>query len=186
MARDQFEHSSPVTATVSADEPHRVDLVAHDFNELAEQHYTAYLFTGSGKAMAGVTSWKGTPFSFFAVKTANLVLPSFRPGGVQPADLAGSYSFFLDGAPGTITLEHTAGDRLEGTCRPRHHPEELAVTAEVGRDVPHGVTLRLHRDGGGGDRTEVNGYLFTRPKNAVAGLVADPAGPLAFYMFRYR
>lgn len=183
VARNEFDEPAKVTGTISEVVPHEVHLVAHDFNDEKEQHYTGHLATGSGRAIAGVTAWRGTPFGFFAVRTASLVLPSFRAGAVQPADLTGSYSVFLDGEPGTLFLGDVAGNRLEGVCRFRSRPGELSVTAEVGVGVPHGVTLSIGADG---DEWTVTAYLFSRPKNAVAGTAERLARPSAFYMFRFR
>ncbi|MEU0947238.1 hypothetical protein ABZ379_31635 [Streptomyces canus] len=161
----------------------KVTLTIRDFNWLDEQVFIGYLFSRSREAMAGTTLWRDEPFGFLATKAPALTPEVFRSGGVQPDDFAGCYDLVHDGITGSVELEHTEGRLLSGRLDSTELGRELAVHGEVDAAVPHQVSLRL-----GGDlrlaAVRFTGYLFSRPKNTVAGVIESAAGTTGFYMVK--
>lgn len=173
-----------VTGKIDTTLRHRLEMVVHEFNWLDEQRFVGYLFTHGTQAIAGTTWWKESPFGFVAWKAAE-VPPSatFQTGDAEPADFAGRYDMLHDGWAAVVELDHTEGRRLTGVYRNPGLDRELRLEAEVDADVPHACTMRFTGDLRLG-AVQANGYLFSRPKNAIAGEIRYRDMPTGFIMTR--
>jgi hypothetical protein len=182
FASDRFKRKYEVTGAVDPEIHYRVVVTIHDYNDLDKQEYRGDLFTRSGKAIAGSSDWQGRPFGFFAVRTVRLALPVYRAGTVVPSDFTGSYSLNVDGIRGTLRLEAGAANRLSGSALFGAVQDPLPVRAETGTEVPYQLRIRI---GSGRDPLLLNGYMFTRPKSAVAGTATWRGLPMGFFMVRF-
>ena len=180
---NRFSQTFVVIGQVDPEVRHRISFAIRDFNWLDEQQFVGYLFTRGRQEFAGTTLWKEEPFGFVARKASSLALGTYRTGGVEPSDFAGRYDIHHDGWSGTLDLEHQGGRGLTGRYHQESLGRDLTVEGEVDPVVRHAVSLRFT-----GDMRlaaiRLTGYLFTRPKNAVAGVIEGPAGPTGFYMVK--
>jgi hypothetical protein len=184
FASDRFNKTYSVTGTADPDVHHRAVLTIHEYNDLEHQVYDGHLFTHGGKAIAGRSLWHGQPFGFFALRTARLALPTYRTGTVVPQDFAGYYSLYVDGRPATLHLDLDSASRLAGKCQFAGTPRALPVDAEVSAVVPYEISVRIGEDPE--HHLALTGYLFTRPKCAIAGSAVWRGATLAFFMLRFR
>jgi hypothetical protein len=179
----RFNQMFVVTGEIDREVRHCLTFVIHNFNWLDEQRFVGYLFTHGRHMLAGTTHWRDEPFGFVAGKEAFQSLGTYRTGNVKPADFVGEYDIHHDGRSGIVTLEHRAERQLTGSYQHESLPQPLPVTAEVDPVVGHAMSLRFI-----GDlrlaAVRLVGYLFTRPKNAVAGVIDGPAGPTGCYLAR--
>lgn len=182
-----------VEARVSLDPPHHVTIRVLDYNWMPEgQVFDGFLFGRSKNAIAGTTVWAGDqrPYGFFARKTTSLTLSPFgEPARRRPDEEAehvpceecgGLYSVWEDGDHGVMRLVPGPGSSLRGSYRPdASSGSTLAVEGRADVTVPH--QLELVARGGGADRL-FHGYMFTRPKNAIAGWMEVGGSRKGFYM----
>jgi hypothetical protein len=181
-----------VEAEVSADASHRVRIRVLDYNWMPDgQFFDGFLFRRSKNAIAGTTVWAGDQLSygFFARKTTALTLSRFgemstkRPDQeaerVVREECAGLYSVWEDGEHGVMRLVPGPQGLLQGTYRPGSSGATLAVEGLTDEAVPHHVELVAR---GGGSERAFHGYLFSRPKNAVAGWMEVGGRAQGFYM----
>jgi hypothetical protein len=189
---DRYRKTYAVAGTIGAGSPNRIVLTIADYNEMKSQEYEGHVFSGTRKAFAGFTTWKDARFGFFAVKSVRLGLSSYRAGAVEVQDFAGSFSLYLDGQPGTLTLAAPpeTTNMLDGSFKFRSAAAVHPVRAEVSSSVPYQVRISIDGLRGGGTRGDeilvLTGYLFTRPKNAVAGTFVRDGVSASFFMFRYQ
>lgn len=148
-----------------------------DFNEMDEQLFEGYIFQPDGNALAGVTYAEGTTFGFCARRTRSLILAQYRMGDVRPEDFAGTYVLHQEDDHGVLSLDVVSGSDLRGVYRPWAGQRSLPVTARIDDAVPHGIRLSI-------EEASLAGYLFTRPKNVVAGRVEDAGESHGFYMIK--
>jgi len=101
---------------------------------------------------------------------------------IRPADVAGTYSFYHDGWRGWLVLVHEEGRRLTGSYRGDPGEGEFAVTAEVGADAPHGISIAIH-EFNWMVQQEFNGYVLRESGNGMAGstFVASERQPYGFF-----
>jgi hypothetical protein len=184
---ERFGQEYRVTGSVSGSLPHKVEIVIHDYNWLDRQVYEGYLLTHGRNAITGRTTWRGEPFGFVARRTTTLTLGSFGSGPVRPADFAGGWTLYLDGQRATLELTHDpAADLLRGQCTGQA-VGSLQVTGQAGTDVGHGTRLVLHPEGEpAAEELVLSGYLFSRPKNAIAGWIEGGPVPVGFYLVKFR
>src|SRR5260221_1362680 len=114
---DRTRGAFAATAELDPEQQHHLTVVVRDFNELREQRYEGYAFTRRRAAIAGVTDWKGQPFSFFACRQPPFTLGPLLPGDVSPNDLLGAYGLYCDGLHATLTLSTSSGGLLECSLR---------------------------------------------------------------------
>jgi hypothetical protein len=175
------------TATVELDPRlrHHLTLVVHDFNEMPAQMYEGYVFTRRRVAIAGVTYWKGQPFSFFACRQPPYTLGPLLPGDVSPHDLLGTYGLYCDGEHATLTLSTSSDGQFAGSLRESDSGREYPVRAEIDQRVPHQVSIVV--DGvPGADRPPVLTVLmFVQRRTAMAGWLDWGATRLGCYLIRY-
>lgn len=178
-----------VTATTNKEAQHMIELVFHNFGEnypIPNQTFTGYLFTYGKNAIAGRTTWRGQPFGFFARKSGFLYLPDYGSGGesVQPQDFAGSYSLYYDGHPATLTLASHDSLLMNGVFSLAGSTSDLPVIAQINSEVPYEITISVAI--AAGNFLQLNGHLFTRPKNGIAGYMDWGAVRSGFYMTKFR
>jgi hypothetical protein len=178
----RFGTTHPVSARMSGPLSHNIELDIHDFNGLAAQRFTGYLATRSRALIAGVTEWRDDRYGFYARRGVPRALPAFRPGDALPEDFAGCYTLRCDGGPASVELAYEGEGRLSGRwyCRDE---DPCEVTGEVDPVEPLFVRLML-RDPHG--EALLVGYLFSRPKNVVAGWIDLPQGRVGCYLVRIR
>jgi hypothetical protein len=189
----RFEAYFEVTAEVDERKPHLIELTIHDFNWQDEQLFIGYLFASTKNTITGCTMWREQPYGFVARKSRFLTLASFRSGGVQPYDFAGAYSLYHDGYQATLVLAPGQARMLRGTYSRRSPAIELPVTAEIREDVPHEIEIRIPGEVVGSAAVGepdasalLTGWLFTRPKSAIAGWLDHGETRSGFYMTRFR
>jgi hypothetical protein len=184
---ERFRESYTVTAR-SGEAAAVLELVIHDYNWMAEQRYTGFLFNRGRNVITGSSLWRGTPFGFAAWRRSRPRLATYRSGSVEPFDFGGTWDVRLDGEPATLNLEYDQEAAvLRGECWGRSFGPPYAVEGRVGPLVPHEISLTLTRDESIVEPPIViNGYLFSRPKNVVSGVARDDAVTAGFYMLRCR
>lgn len=182
-----------VEAVVSTDPPHRVEIRALEYNWMDDgQVFDGFLFQRTKNAIAGSTIWAGDqrPYGFFARKTAALTLSPFggmskkRPDQdaerVAFEEFGGLYSVWEDGDHGVMRLVPGPGSSLRGNYRPDSSSgSALAVEGRIDATVPHQVELVAK---GSGLERVFHGYMFSRPKNAIAGWMEVGGSRTGFYM----
>ena len=180
----RFRSSHSVTLLPRNGPPHSVRFTIQDFNELPQQFFSGYFFTGSRNAIAGSTEWKGVPYGFFARKTRPVSLGPLGSDKVEVDDYAGKYYFLCNGTRASLWLSVAGKRSLTGSLR--SGGEEVTVSGRVDEDVSHKTVLTL------GDVYKVDqslptftGFLFTRQKSAMAGWVEWRKIRLGCYMLRY-
>ena len=192
---DRFDDNFRVTAEVDEKLPHQILIIIHKFNWMDKQLFTGYIFTRSKNAIAGFTEYEPaesdreakTPFGFFARKTGALFLRSTYKNeeeNVEPEDFAGRYSFYYDGWHGTLNLKYVKGQNLAGNFNSDHFDGNFYVTAEVDEKLPHRILIAIH-EFNRIDKQLFTGYLFMRPKNAIAGSAKWNEIPFGFYMTKW-
>jgi len=181
FASERFGEEYRVTAR-AAELPHAIELVIHDYNWLPEQRYAGRLMTRSRSAIAGSSLWQDTPFGFFATR-ASYPLGRYRPGVVRGEDFVGSWTAYLDGELATVVLSFDPDSgTLHGSCTVGS--DRFEVAGRPGGTVPHEVALTV-RTGTDGEVAHLSGYLMSRPKNAVSGVLTVAGTRLGFIMIRY-
>jgi hypothetical protein len=181
----RFAQEFAVTGRVDTTIRHRIELTIHKFNWVPQQRFVGYMFTGSRDGFAGETYWQDIPFGFLARRGDPLPQETYRPGDVETRDFGGRYRLYHDGREGTIELEVVQGRELRGTYRSELLAGALAVRAEVDSSVLHRVRMVLVDEAGEpSDVAILNGYLFQRPKNAIAGWGERNGARIGFYMTR--
>lgn len=163
--------------------PHRVELIIHEFNWMDQQVYTGHLFSQDTGAFAGSSVWQGTPFGFFARRSTPVPLSAYRSGRADPHDLLGSYAVRIDGYRLDLMLSQIRGDAVIGRCWSDRVGVDLPVEASLGGEVPHQV--RIVVGAGQPEALSLDGYVFSEPKNAIAGSLQWGDLSLGFYMIRY-
>jgi hypothetical protein len=184
---DRFGGEHDVVVRLGTESPHSLEIVIRDFNWMPEQRFEGWLFTQGQRGFAGRTTWQGVPYGFFGRKSATLNLDSFRSGPVRLSDLQGLFRVVQDGVQATLQL-----DRLEPDCVSGHFCFDpanppLPARATLGGVAPHAVRIAVFS--GELDSTSVfviEGLLFTREKNAVAGSVEWQGGRYGCHMVRIR
>jgi hypothetical protein len=101
-------------------------------------------------------------------------------GDAIPADFAGRYTLRCDGGPASVELVHDGGRRLAGQWRYRDD-DPRGITAEVDQEEPLLIRLTLRT---GVTDAVLTGYLFSRPKNVVAGWIDVPQARIGCYLVR--
>jgi hypothetical protein len=177
----RFDADYRATALVGDRAPNEIVVRIRDFNELEEQVFTGYLFTRTKNAIAGQTEWKGVPFGFYGRRSRPRQVSPFGFGPLQPVDFAGTYSVYCDGEPATVHLIFEQGSVLSGTWRWTFDGTAFPVAATVGDGVAHRIDLSIP----GAGSPLFTGYLFTRPKNVVAGSIDHAETRLGCYMLRF-
>ncbi|MBE9015767.1 hypothetical protein IQ272_06335 [Chroococcidiopsidales cyanobacterium LEGE 13417] len=174
-----------VTASVEEQHPYQITFIIHKFNQNipTDQVFTGYLFAHGKNAIAGQTTWRGQPFGFFARKSGFLHLSDYGDGSesVLPKHFAGSYSLYHDGQPATLELAESNSLLMSGIYRRNGVTQE--VVARVSSKVPHEITISIYMETG--EFVLLTGYLFTRPKNAIAGYMKWGETQSGFYMIKY-
>jgi len=163
--------------------PHRIELIIHEFNWMDQQVYTGHLFSQGKGAFAGSSVWQGKPFGFFARRATPLPLSAYRAGRAEPQDLLGGYGVRIDGYRLDLMLSQQRGEALIGRCWNDRLGVDLPVEASIGGEVPHQV--RIVVGPGRPEALSLDGYLFSEPKNAIAGSLQWEDVRLGFYMIRY-
>lgn len=181
---DRSHKDYQVTATVDVALPHRLELSIVDFNWMECQIFTGFVFRATRNGIAGWTVWGGDQktYGFLARKTASLILSKFarEEEPVQPKDFGGRYSVYEDGRHGVMTLIPDAEPILRGTYRQDGSGRALVVHARIDPVIAHQIELVV--DGPPGDARVFHGYLFSRPKNAIAGWAEVGGSSVGFYM----
>ncbi len=180
---DRDEKDYRCVVDVDPDIPHKMNMRIADYNEMPEQLFVGYLLRPGRNVITGITFAEGTTFGFVAHRTRSLVFASYRTGDVRPGDFAGSYSLHEEEGRGIIQLALGSDGALAGTYRRLGQMQEWPVAAQVDPSVRHGLIMRLEEPAARGERL-FTGYLFTRPKNAIAGWVERGGEPSAFYMVK--
>ncbi len=190
---DRFEETFRVTTVLDENVPRKIEITIDNFNWTKRQTFTGYLFASGKKAMAGITVYEQQelgrstiPFGFFARKTGALFLKSDCPNDepVLPEDFAGRYSIYWDGNHGTLQLQYNQDLDLSGHYSDDRQNKNFPVIAKVDASLEHRVHISIEKI----DRIRgmlLEGYLFTRPKNAVAGVVKISTLNCGFYMTKW-
>lgn len=164
----------------------RVEIVVSNFNEMARQVYTGYVFTRAISGIAGTTEVKGEPYGFFARRQPPYSIGSLLPGAARPIDFLGSYSLYCDGEHATLDLMHLDGMTLHGAVSEDDGGAVFPVIASIDPIVPHQVEIMV-RDvpaGSGGSPTMAL-WMFSRPRTALAGWMRWGEARLGCYLTRF-
>ena len=181
---ERFGRTYQVTGEIGS-EDHRIVFHIHDFNSLPSQRFEGYLFTRPKNGIAGTTNWRGTPFGFFARKVRSMSMDSYDAGPVAPQHFAGRYSFYHDGWHGTLHLHFDRERSLTGTYESDRFGREYEVTATVDPTHNHKIRITI-QNFNSLPQQHFDGYLFTRPKNAVAGTTDWRGTDFGFFMYKTR
>lgn len=180
------ERAYKVTASVDEQHPHQIKFIIHKFNQNipTDQVFAGYMFTHGKNAIAGQTIWRGQPYGFFARKSGFLHLRNYGDGSesVLPEHFAGSYSLYHDGQFATLELANSNSRLISGTYLRNGVMQE--VVARISSKVPHEITISIYVETGEFVKL-LTGYLFTRPKNAIAGYMKWEETQSGFYMIKY-
>lgn len=167
-----------------------------------DQEFQGLLFGWTKDAIAGITTWGGTPFGFYALKDGGATVGD--PPGSPPTtpiakpDFVGTYAMNHDGWRGTLTLWAEDDDPIEqrpnvrGFYVPEGGGPERNVRGWVrtaaypidptwGPD--HKIELRIDFAGtlDPDDDQAFDGYLFTQTRDALAGVTWWHDRPFGFY-----
>ena len=184
---------------------HAIDLYV-DFGDTPswsdDQEFEGLLFGWTRDAIAGVTTWGGTRFGFYALKDGGASVggpPGSPPGTpITKLDFLGTYAMNHDGWRGTLTLWAQDDDPIEqlpnvlGTYVPDGGGPERGVrgwvrTSSYPIDPTWGPDhkVELFIDFAGtldtADDQRFDGYLFTRTRDAMAGVTWWHDRPFGFY-----
>jgi hypothetical protein len=176
----RFGTRHAVSAHLTADGPKQVHFDIHDFNGLPAQHFTGYPGADARRLIAGATDWRDERYGFYARRGVPRPLPAFRTGDALPADFAGVFVLRCGAAAINVELAHEDERRLAGHWRYRD-AEPMQVAGEVDHDDPLLVRLVFRTQGADAAFT---GYLFSRPKNVVAGWIDTPEARHGCYLVR--
>lgn len=167
-----------VTARVADDDPDRLDLAVLRFNELPRQDFTGFRMGAAG--FAGVVHWRSQEFGFFAIRGPVPLMARFHDptGQVSRRDFLGTYTVRHSKGFGTLELVGGIGG-MAGRYTDHDSGEATAVPVRVGTMADHSLHARLPMG-------HFAGYLFTRPKNCVAGVLTSEAGRSGCYMVKCR
>jgi len=184
----RFSKRYVVSAEIDKDHHHKIRILFHDFTQILQtpdQEFVGYIFTHSLNCIAGLTIARDISFGFFARKISPMYLSDMGDGSekTSPAAFAGQYTLFHDGMQADVALrcqdnEHLSGIYQWGVARSRR---ELEV--QTNENMPHEIKMVSQTDD---DRPVVlTGYLFTRPKNGIAGVVEFEDKRSGFYMTKF-
>ena len=162
----------------------RLRLAVRDFNELPEQVYEGYVFRRGRVAIAGVTSWKGQSFSFFAVRQPPYSLGPLRPERVAAADFLGVYGLYCDGEHATLTLSTASEATLSGSLREDGADRDHPVDAVIDRSLPYRMELTV-RGLAGNEPPVLTLLMFPQRRTAMAGWLDWAGTRLGCYLVRY-
>jgi hypothetical protein len=183
----RFRQAYNVTAMVDEKHQHQIQLVIHEFNHNlpSEQVFTGYLFTHGKNVIAGRTIWREKPFGFFARKSGFLYLSDYGEGreSILPEDFAGSYGLYHNGKLATLILTHQNENFLSGIYIVSDLTSEFQIFATVSNKIPHEISISVAANTG--EFVRMIGYLFTRPKNVIAGYIEWGAIRSGFYMTKF-
>jgi len=197
----RFGADYPAVVRVGGHGPHHVEVVVPGFNELPEQVFSGWFFGDGAKGFAGVTDWKGQEFGFFARRTRPHDLyrrsgtrsPNAGDGpepvdarsaaAIGPGAFAGSWAVCCHGSRATLELRDEPG-RLAGTWSVAGQPYEVAVAGPDPGAPEHRLAFDVLGVAGLAAPPRFTGYLFTRPRNAVAGTVDVAGTPFGCYLTR--
>jgi hypothetical protein len=175
---DRYQGEFDVVAEVDELLPHKVNIRISNFNEMAEQLFEGYLLGAGGCAIAGVTYAEETVFGFCARMTRSLIFAQYRVGAVRPEDFVGTYGLHQGDEHGVLRLILDGERGFRGTYLSCNNGDRITeVSAEVDDTVRHGLHMSM-------DGVTLLGYLFTRPKNVLAGRVERDGVPRGFYMVK--
>jgi hypothetical protein len=155
----------------------RIELVLHRYDQQLRREFTGYAV--GERAFAGTTEWRSRLFGFYVHRGP---FPHPHPFGsptdqVRRDDFFGAYTLWS--ALGRGTLELT---RAPGGIRARYTAPDGSVMragARAGAFEDNAIGLQI-------GSLEADGYLFTRPKNAIAGVARSDGARSGFYMTRFR
>ncbi len=167
-----------------------------------DQKFEGYIFTHGKDAMAGITYWNNTPFGFYSTKSghgqAGFDVDTWvEAGTVEKQDFLGTYQMNHDGWTGTLTLWAVNDDPIEqlpnikGTYTDQdgksHQVRAWVQTPTYPLTDTWGPRhkIMLYIDFADtpqtGDDQKFEGYLFTRTKDAFAGVTYWNGTPFGFY-----
>jgi hypothetical protein len=167
-----------------------------------DQAFEGLLFGWTRDAIAGVTTWGGTPFGFYALKDGGASVggpPGSPPGTpITKLDFVGTYAMNHDGWRGTLTLWAQDDDPIEQlpNLRGSYVPQGGGPPRDVrgwvrtptypldpGWGPGHKIELRIDFAGtlDADDDQRFDGYLFTRTRDAMAGVTWWHDRPFGFY-----
>lgn len=180
----RWDRAYSVTAAADSSYSNRIELTIHQFNQLPKQVFQGFLGGPGRDAFAGTTWWHDQPFGFFARRGGFLHLTDYGDGTerVTPSDFIGSYTVWHEEGLGTLKFTAAAGDRLLGQyTEPQGQLQDLV--ARVGSSCAHEISLSVPI---GREFASFTGYLFTRPKNAIAGGVERHGKEVGMFMTKFR
>lgn len=185
---DRFRAQYRATATVSEEDPYRVNIVFHEYNWLEKQEYSGFILAGEQDTIAGYSYWRSERFGFVAFKGRSPIPGNFRPGPVEPIDFAGDWSLNLDGKITDVELAYdketeTLSGRYSGG-RSVSEDFDCTLTDGCAGHALHIVMPDLALPASRGP--SLDGYLFTRPKSVIAGHASIDGALAGFYLLRYR
>jgi hypothetical protein len=178
----RFERGYEANVRVPANDPSRIELSIHRFNQMARQDYVGYVLGLRHEAFAGSTVWRDRPYGFFARRANFHHLSRYGAPGdvVEQKDFVGTYTVWHAAGIGTLEIWPAPGG-LAGRYR---GADGAAADAEIGGgryayEAQIGFPLA-------GMPFAARGYLFTRPKNVVAGTAEWGGRTTGFYMIKVR
>jgi hypothetical protein len=165
-----FESRFRARVVVGCEAADRVLVTVEEFNELDQQVFEGYLWTGSGvTAMAGRTDWKGTPFGFYAVRSALVPLSPSRSSPVAAVELVGRWNLCGGGLRADLRIDAVGNGESHGELL---EPDgtRLPARVTVGGDVRHAVRVEV-APGHGQPPARLDGFMWSRSRQAMAGLI---------------
>ena len=193
----RFRSHHDVSIVVGERAPHHVSVTIHGappgrrgdpgylFNELPQQTLDGWFFTRSANGMAGRTDWKGETFGWFARKSRPRCHTVHRSDPITAADFAGAFSVYCDGSLATLRLNVAGDAEVRGSMVGPGGTRALDVTGRIGSPSPHVMSLLIHGVEGPDEPPAFTGYLFTRPRNAVAGELLWDGVAYGCYLTRF-
>jgi len=184
----RFKRRYAVSAEIDKEQYHKIRISFLDFTQILQtpnQEFVGFIFTHNLNCIAGLTTARDVPFGFFARKTGPMYLSDMGDGSekTSPSDFAGHYTLYHDGLQADVALTCLDNEQLCGSYQWGVTRSRRDLEVQINENFPHEIKMVSRTKDG--QPVVLTGYLFTRPKNGIAGFVEYEEKLSGFYMTKF-